>query len=194
MSLDFLKPVLGDELFAQVADKVKGSGINLVNIADGSYIPKAKFDEQLDKVKKLTTDLADRDEQIKQEQAKNATVDTLTAQIEQLKQDIAAKDGTIATMAMDYDIKDAVRASKPKDLDIVVGLLDREKISKKDGKLSGIEEQLKGLQESKSFLFEQEQSGGNRGGFDGRQDTGSGEGHNTNAAMNDALRAMAGRA
>lgn len=196
MNLDFLKPVLGDELFAQVADKVKGSGLNLVNIADGSYIPKAKFDEQLDKVKGLQKDLADRDEQIKQEQAKNATVDALNMQIDQLKQDVAAKTQQLDSLTMDYDIKDFVRAAKPKDLDIVVGLLNREKISKKDGKLSGVEEQLKALQESKGFLFDTEQDkGGSRGGFDGRQDIMGSAGEDTsNAAVNNAIRQLAGRA
>lgn len=194
MSLDFLKPVLGDELFAQVADKLKGSNLNIVNIADGNYIPKAKFDEQLDKIKVLQRDLENKDEQIKQEQQKSAAVDSLNQQIDQLKKDVASKDQQIDSLTMDYDIKDFVRGAKPKDVDIVVGLLNREKISRKDGKLSGVEEQIKALQESKGFLFDTEQDkGGNRGGFDGRQDTDSGGNRSTNAAVNDAIRQMAGR-
>ena len=47
MSHDFLKPVLGEELFEQVNQKLAGAGLNLVNTADGSYVPKAKFDTEL---------------------------------------------------------------------------------------------------------------------------------------------------
>ncbi|MGN1370158.1 MAG: hypothetical protein ACI4WX_14910, partial [Aristaeellaceae bacterium] len=44
---DFLKPVLGDELFAQFAEKMgSAQGVTLANIADGSHIPKAKFDTE----------------------------------------------------------------------------------------------------------------------------------------------------
>ena len=197
MNLDFLKPYLGDELFAQVSTALAKSGLNIVNIADGSYIPKAKFDEKLTKIDQLNADLATAQQQIKDEQAKNATVNDLQGKVTQLTADLAARDQQIAGMTMDYDIKDAVRASKPKDLDIVFGLLDRSKISKGDsGKLTGIDEQITALKESKGFLFESDKPDQGRGGFGGHQDIlgGGGKDESTNAAVNNAIRQMAGRA
>ena len=42
---DYLKPVLGEELFGQFAEKMAAAqGIQLANVGDGAYIPKAKYD------------------------------------------------------------------------------------------------------------------------------------------------------
>lgn len=195
MNLDFLKPYLGDELFSQVSEKLEGaSGLTLANISDGSYIPKAKFDDERNKAKQLTAQVNDLTAKLTEAEGKAASIDALNQKITQLTQDVADRDGKLASMSLDYDIKDAARAAKARDVDIVVGLLDKSKITKKDGKLSGVEEQFKALRESKGFLFEPEQGGGIRGGFDGRQDIlGGNDGKTTNAVVNDAIRQMAGR-
>lgn len=194
MNLDFLKPALGDELFAQVATALKNSGLNIVNIADGSYIPKAKFDEQLEKVKALQQTVAERDAAIKQEQAKNGTVDALQSKVDQLTKDLAERDATIQSKNLEYRIKDELRGMKVRNADVVLPLLQRDKITEKDGKLEGLSEQVEALKKSDAYLFDTENRG-NRGGFGGHQDTGDdgSGGENPNAAMNHALRAMAGR-
>lgn len=195
MNLDFLKPYLGDELFSQVSEKLEGaSGLTLANISDGSYIPKAKFDDERNKAKQLTAQVNDLTAKLTEAEGKAASIDTLNQKITQLTQDVADRDGKLASMSLDYDIKDAARAAKARDVDIVVGLLDKSKITKKDGKLSGVDEQFKALRESKGFLFEPEPVGGIRGGFDGRQDIlGGNDGKTTNSVVNDAIRQMAGR-
>ena len=195
MNLDFLKPALGDELFAQVSTALKNSGLNIVNIADGSYIPKAKFDEKLQMITQLQTDLATARQQVQDEQAKNATVNDLQTKVNQLTQDLSARDQQINRMSLDYDIRDFVRGSKPKDLDIVVGLLNKDAIKKEGDKLTGIEDQLNTLKTDKAFLFETEPKPAPNGGFAGRQEVlGGSDGSNPNAAINNAIRQMAGRA
>lgn len=194
MNLDFLKPALGDELFAQVATALKNSGLNIVNIADGSYIPKAKFDEQLDKVIALQQTVAERDATIKQEQAKNGTVDALQSKVDQLTKDLADRDATIQSKNLEYQIKDELRGMKARNVDVIMPLLQRDKITVKDGKLEGLSDQVEALKKSDAYLFDTENRGG-RGGFSGHQDTGNdgSGGDDPNAAMNHALRAMAGR-
>ena len=55
---DYLKPILGDDLFGQFAEKMSSAeGVNLANIADGSYIPKAKFDEERNANKQYKTQI-----------------------------------------------------------------------------------------------------------------------------------------
>lgn len=192
MSLDFLKDVLGDDLFPQVAEKLKGSGITLANIADGSYIPKAKFDEQLEKVKTLQDAVSKRDETIKAEKEKNGAVVALQAQIDQLNKDVADRDAKIKGVTMEYRIKDELRGMKARNVDVIMPLLKRDTITEKDGKLDGLSEQVEALQKSDPYLFDSN-SGSNRGGFDGNQNVGGSGGNNTNAMMNQALRAAAGR-
>lgn len=196
MSIDFLKPVLGEELFAQVSEKLNGAtGITLANIADGSYVPKQKFDDERTKAKNLTTQVNDLTTQLADAQKHAGDVDALNQQITKLTQDVADRDGKLASLSLDYDIKDAARAAKARDVDIVVSLLDKSKITKKDGKLNGVEEQFKALRESKGFLFDDDKQTGSRGGFGGQQDIIGGSGSvNTNAAVNNAIRQMTGRA
>ena len=47
----FLKDILGDELYAQVAAKLEGTDIKLANIADGSFVDKATYDADIEKAK-----------------------------------------------------------------------------------------------------------------------------------------------
>lgn len=194
MSIDFLKPVLGDELFTQVSDKLSGAtGITLANIADGSYVPKAKFDDERTKAKNLTTQVNDLTQQLADAQKNAGDVDALNQQITKLTQDVTDRDNKLASLSTDYDIKDALRAAKARDVDIVFGLLDRSKITSKDGKLSGVDEQVKAIRESKGFLFESDEKPAGRAGFGGQQDIiGSGT-EGSNSAVNNAIRAMTGR-
>lgn len=195
MPYDFLKPILGDDLFAQVSVKLDGAtGLNLVNVADGSYVPKAKFDDERNKAKNLTAQVTDLTAKYNEANQKAGSVDALNAKITQLTQDVTDRDAKLASLSTDYDIKDALRAAKARDVDIVFGLLDRAKIERKDGKLTGIDEQIKAIRDSKGFLFDSDDKGGQRGGFAGQQDIIGGNGGGGNAAINDAIRQMAGRA
>lgn len=55
----------------------------------------------------------------------------------------------------DFAIKLALKEAHALDEDIVLGQLDRDTIKVVDGNLQGFDEQLKGLKESKAFLFQQ---------------------------------------
>lgn len=81
----------------------------------------------------------------------------------------------------DFAIKLALKEAAALDEDIVLGQLDKDTIKVVDGKLQGFDEQLKGLQENKAFLFQKAEtetkptpqivSGGNPGTI--QQNTGS---------------------
>lgn len=195
MNIDFLKPFLGDELFEQVSAKLTdAAGITLANVADGSYIPKAKFDDERGKARDLTKQVNDLTAQLNEAQKRVTDAAVLNDQITKLTQDVKDRDDRLASLSTDYEIKDALRAAKARDVDIVFGLLDRGKITSKDGKLLGADEQIKAIRDSKSFLFDVEEKNPGRAGFDGRQDIiGGNEPANNNAAVNNAIRSMAGR-
>lgn len=196
MSIDFLKPFLGDELFAQVSEKLEGAqGLTLVNTADGSYVPKAKFNEANNNVKTLQNQVQTLTAELETAKAAAGDVTALNDKIAQLTKDVQDRDSKIQSIGVDYDVKDAIRGAKARDVDIVFGLVDRSKVKRgKDGKLTGVDEQIKAIREGKAFLFEDENSGGSRGGYDGQQDIIGGKGDGgTNAAMNAAIRAGFGR-
>ena len=68
---DYLKPVLGEELFGQFAEKMAAAqGIQLANVGDGAYIPKAKYDA--DK-RQLSSQITQLNTQLQPAQAAGAT-------------------------------------------------------------------------------------------------------------------------
>lgn len=60
----------------------------------------------------------------------------------------------LSAQQKDFAIKLALKEALALDEDIVLGQLDKDTIKVVDGKLQGFDEQLKGLQESKGFLFQ----------------------------------------
>lgn len=191
MSYDFLKPVLGDELFAQFDEKVKGaSGITLANVADGSYIPKAKFDEVNGKLKTANASVSTLTAQLDAEKQKSGDADALNQKIAQLTSDVAARDAEIARIGMSYRIKDALRGLNVRNADVVMPLLKLDKITEQDGKLVGLDEQVEEIKKTDGYLFSDAHP--QRLGFGGALG-GNGESGPSSANANAAIRMAAGR-
>lgn len=95
-----------------------------------------------------------------------------------LKKLLASKDkekeDALKAQKVEFAAREKLREAKAKDVDIVFGLLDRSKIAfGEDGKLAGLDEQIKSLTENKGFLFDAEEGGsqeergtGRKGGSD----------------------------
>lgn len=127
---------------------------------DGSYIPKARFNEINEKNKDLVAQIADRDKQLTTLKKAAGDNESLKAQIENLqkanKEQKDAADARIKTLQLDSAIKLALGESV-QDLDIVSSLIKRDAlVLGEDGKVSGLKEQVEDLRKTKPFLFKQE--------------------------------------
>ncbi len=127
---------------------------------DGSYIPKARFNEINEKNKDLVAQIADRDKQLTTLKKAAGDNESLKAQIEDLqkanKEQREAADARIKTLQLDSAIKLALGESA-QDLDIVSSLIKRDAlVLGEDGKVSGLKEQVEDLRKTKPFLFKQE--------------------------------------
>lgn len=110
----------------------------------------------------LKAQLAERDKQLETLSKDAGLSEKLKEQIEQLKADNKAAKEKYEAEAKSLRMDTALRlqlAGKVHDPDIVLGLLDKEKIElDESGNIkSGFDDQLKSLQESKGFLFVQDQ-------------------------------------
>lgn len=125
------------------------------------YIPKHRFDEVNEENKKLKNSIADNEKSL--EELKKAAGDSedLKKQIEQLQNDAKEKEQQYQEELKDSRMTSAIKLSlsgKVQDDDLVAGLIDRTKlILGEDGKVTGLDEQIKTLKESKAFLFKEEQ-------------------------------------
>lgn len=156
-----LKELLGEALYNQVVAALKGKGeggkdVELAIANDGSYFPKAKYDELNDKYK--AADQLAKDTKKSLDDLKAAGDPTvLKDQLEKAQADAkTAAEGhktAMAELEMNYAVRAALTDAQ--DPDIVAGLVDRKLLKLEGGKLSGLDEQLKTLKESKAFLFKQ---------------------------------------
>ena len=129
--------------------------------AEGSY---TAVKDELDKLKSSTGDN-----------------EALKSRITQLQDDLKKKDTLHAAEIADMKMTNAIQAAiggVAQDAELVAGLLDRSKlILSEDGKLTGLDDQISGLKESKPFLFK------DKTGYprvrDGGEPTGTGGGGKT---------------
>lgn len=149
--MEFLKEVLGDDLYNQVADKLKGreKDIKLANLAGGDYVSKAKYEADL--------------------QAKDTRISELTDQVKdfdgvdvkKLQKDVAdwqkKYDDDIKEAKLESKIQLAVAKSGARSEKALLGMLDRSKITVDDkGEIKGLDEQITALKKEDAFLFEPE--------------------------------------
>lgn len=152
---DFLQDTFGGEAltFEQFNEKLGGNaGIKLVNAADGSYVPKSEYDA-------VNGQLAQAQATAKSNAEKYADFDS---QLQAAKDEGAA---ALQAYKLDVEVSKALAAAHVADeLSVKANLkLDNVKFDD-DGKLTGLDEQLKSLKETKPFLFAQEEKKLNLGG------------------------------
>ncbi len=146
--MEFLKELLGIDLYNQVADKLKGheKDVKLANLATGDYVSKGKYESDL--------------------QARDTRISELTKQVEEfdgvdikkLQQDVAdwQKKYTddIEAERIASKVQLAVAKSGARSEKALLGMLDFDKITiGEDGEVKGLDEQIADIKKEDDFLF-----------------------------------------
>lgn len=138
-------------------DKYEDARKALNGYLDGAYVPKSRFNEVNEEKKTLTASLAERDKQLEGLKTAKGSVEELTAKIKSLQEENKKAAEEAAVRFEKLRLSDAIKMKimdTAQDVDIVAGLFDKSKIVlDKDGKLSGLDEQLEELEKTKPFLF-----------------------------------------
>jgi hypothetical protein len=156
--MEFLKDVLGDELYGQVEGALRGNErIKLANLADGGYVSKDKFSAESEKLKEAQRQLLERDTQLSELRESAAGNDELQDTIRKLEDANRAQKEAMEQRLMqqvrDYAIAQAVREYDPKNQKAVLAILDHEKISVEGDAVHGLAEQMEALKQSDGYLF-----------------------------------------
>ncbi len=139
--MEFLKPILGDELYAQVEAALKGNDkVKLANLADGQYVGRDKF-EALEKIKNGF-------------ETENGNLKKLDAAGLQATNEKLTTDNAALKLGRKLDA--ALYGAEAKNVVAVGAMLDMSKISLDDaGNLVGADEQIKALKQSQAWAFGQ---------------------------------------
>lgn len=144
----------------EVAKKCESASIEELK----GYVPYDRFKEIVDEKNKFKSDLKERDVQF--ETLKNSKVDieAMKKQIEDLQKDNKVKGeayaNEIRTLKINNAIETALSNAKAKNIKAVKALLkDMDKAELlEDGTIKGLNDQIKALQKSDSYLFEEKSS------------------------------------
>ena len=150
-------------------EELKGFGLTdevISNILESqkkkieNYVLKSEYDNVKNELESEKQKVKDRDETIKKLKTFEGTATELQAKVDELNKELKTKDEdyekNLNAQKKESAIKFGVMnfESAVQDLDMVVGLIDKEKVTiDKDGKIIGLNEQLKELQKNKAFLF-----------------------------------------
>lgn len=153
--MDWLKEIIGDELYQKVLEKL---GEKKLIINDGSYLPREKFNELNDQVKELKRQLGERDTQLEDIKKKAKDNEELTVQIEKLQNDnkkiTEESEAKIKQQKFDFLLELKLRDEKVKNVKAVKALIATEKLILNDDEtFTGLEDQIKKLKETESYLF-----------------------------------------
>lgn len=129
---------------------------------DGNFVTKTRFNEVNEENKTLKQSVADRDKQLEDLKKSSGDNAELKKQIETLQQQNAeqqkAHEAELKQLKLDNAIDTALTAAGAKNVKAVKPFIDTTKIKLgEDGKLTGLDEQLKEVQKTEGYLFVEKQ-------------------------------------
>ncbi|MGA4517211.1 phage scaffolding protein [Solibacillus silvestris] len=121
-------------------------------------VPRSRLNDKNDEIKELKEQLTSRDSQL--EELKKQVTDNadFTAKIQELQsaneQVVTDYEAKLTQKEFDHALEGALRDAKSKNPKAVKALLDIQAVKLAEGKLEGLEDQLKALRTSDGYLFE----------------------------------------
>ena len=147
MDIEVLKEHLTEDTFKQVTTELEGKDLKLADLSQGGYVSKSKYDAA------ITDANSHKDTAEKWE----GNYNTLKGEFDTFKttaegEKAASEKQLIKALAQ----TDLVKA-KARDIEVVMPLIDLDKVTHTDAGLEGLKEQLDALKEAKAYLFETEE-------------------------------------
>ena len=171
--------LLGDELYNQVKSKL-GDDNEIVIANSGQWIPKGKFDSINNEAKQYKDQIQSLNETIKELQGKAGDNTELTGKLQEMQDQIKAKENEMAKTKLGYSIQMAAMKANPHDVNDLMAMINIEDYEiKEDGKIintqegKSLDDVIGELKETKAYLFKEngpQGTGGSKGGGEKNKD------------------------
>ena len=139
------------------SDNKKKAIEGLKNFLKDNYVEKAKFDETTTAKSNLEMQIKERDKQLETLKKTSGDKEKLESTIQQLQEENKSSKTKYEQDLKNLRIDSAVKlklTNTAQDVDIVASLIDKTKlIVSDDGTVTGLDEQINPLKQSKPFLF-----------------------------------------
>lgn len=160
-----LKEIIGEELYKQLPEETKNKykEANLEDVAEGAYIPKARFDQVNTEAKDYKKQVTERDKQLSDLKNEFKDAAGLKVKVEELEAANKQKDtdyqDQLNRLKFDNALEQALKGTKAKNTKALKALLDLEKVKLDGDTLLGLEDQVTSLKKEHEYLFEKEVKG-----------------------------------
>lgn len=128
-----------------------------------NYVSRSRLNEEISAKKNAEKSYNDVKAELDKLKASAGDNEALQAQIKTLQDELKDKESKYASEIAEMKMTNAIRAAlgnSAQDAELVAGLIDRGKvILQDDGTVTGLDEQIKTLRESKGFLFKDTDDG-----------------------------------
>lgn len=164
--MEFLKAILGDELFTQFETAVKAYNekpenkdkpVKLADLSTGEYVGKGKYSTLETEISNLKEQIKTNEETIDTLKKSNKDNETLQTTINEHEETIQSLKTTYEGKLKELTVNNAIQAklNDAKYPELIVGKFDKSKLSlSEDGtQVLGIDEQLEGIKETYKDLF-----------------------------------------
>lgn len=173
--MDFLKEILGDELFKQVSEKLKAYNenpdnkdkqVNLANLTDGGYIPKQQFDSVTAENQTNTQKLTEANALIEQLKKSAKGDEALQTKISEYQIKVAELETELVKAKINAAVKVGLMSANAVDVDYLTYKLGEkgEKLElDEQGNIKGWNDKISALKTQFPTMF----TGPSDGAFDG---------------------------
>lgn len=146
MEQEVLKDLLTEETYAKVNEELQGKDVKLADLSKGEYVSKKKYDDAV----------ADTG-------TYKARLEAAESNYNALKNKTDAEKTSYEADLVDVLMQSELVRAKARDVDVVLPLIDREKVTRNGRALEGLSEQLETLKKDKAYLFATEEPGTPKG-------------------------------
>lgn len=149
MDIAVLKEHLTEETFNQVTTELEGKDLKLADLSQGGYVSKTKYDAAI-------TDANSHKETAEKWEG---NYNTLKGEFDTFKTTTEGEKAASEKMLIKALAQTDLVKAKARDIEVVMPLIDLDKVTHTEAGLEGLKEQLDTLKESKAYLFDTEDPG-----------------------------------